>query len=49
MAIITWEMQIKTTVCYYFTPIRILFEKDREIKRTGMNVAKRNLCILMGM
>ena len=41
------EMQIKTTVRYHFTPVRMAITKSLEIKNSGKDVEKRELSTLL--
>jgi hypothetical protein len=41
ISLIIKEIQIKTTVTYYLTPVRMTATKKLKIKRTGKDMKKR--------
>ena len=42
------EMQIKTTMRYYLTPVRMTITKKQEITNADMDVEKRELLCTVG-
>jgi len=47
-SLIIRELQVKTTVRYHFTPIRLLLSKRQQITSVGKDVEKRELSCTFG-